>query len=193
MRHCSILLFVLLVAAPAFAGQNPDVRIYLDFDPPNGVSRIDPVADSTFDVYIVLDHLGAGGGVRGVAPVFERTFGGTLLSQTNLLGGMDFYSVDDTYGGWVHLSGTDCAHPSANGLLVTGFVTYLYNGTPGYMRIQRPEVDPGMVVDCDFAADYFCVAGNAGVGMDAPSGEPGCGGASPVESVSWSSIKALYR
>ena len=64
MRQCAVPLLVCFLFSVAIAGQNPDVRIYLDFDPPNGVTRIDPEPYSLFDVYVVLDCFGAGGGLR---------------------------------------------------------------------------------------------------------------------------------
>ncbi len=87
MRRCAISLLVLLLASAALAGLNPDVRIYLDFDPPNGVTRIDPEPYSLFDVYVVLDCLGAGGGLLATALALERTLEGGPVEQQNLLEG----------------------------------------------------------------------------------------------------------
>ena len=193
MRQCTILVAVLLLAQVAVAGQNPDVRIHLDFDPPHGVDRIDPQPGDLFRVYIVVDCFGAGGGFYATAVAFDRTFGGTLVDQTNLLGPLDLGNVEDPHIGWVHGSLT-CVYPGADGLLVTGYVTYSYDGPSGWIRILRTEIDQGAVADCNNVLDYFCIAGNAGVGMDAPPGERGCVcGATPVEHGSWGAIKALYR
>ncbi len=83
-------------------------------------------------------------------------------------------------------------------MVVAGRVRYFYIGSPGHIRIIQceHEVHSCVVVDCEWAddEDYWCVAGNAGVNMDAPPGEPRCEcGVVPVEAASWGTVKALYR
>ena len=194
MRRFVILLVALLLAHAAVADQNPDIRVYLDFDPPNEVNRIDPEPGTIFDVYVVLDCFGPGGGTRGLSLAFERTFDGYVLDQTSLLGGVEVGDVEDPYIGWAYVAGADCVYPGAGGLVVTGYVTYYYAGEPGHIRVLRTEFEQGLTLDCNVDVDYYCIAGHAGVGMDAPPGESGCVcGGSPVEEGSWSTIKALYR
>jgi len=193
MRYCAVLLATLLLVGSGLAGQNPDIRVYLDFDPPSGVDRIDPDVGTFFNVYILLDCFGPAGGCRGVALAFERTFGGVLGAQVNLLGGLDFGNVEDAHIGWVYAAGADCVYPDSSGILVTAYVTYYYTGPPGWLRILRTEIDQGLTVDCDFEGDYFCIAGHAGVGADPPAAEVCSCGTSAVRSSSWGTMKALYR
>jgi len=193
MRQCAIFLAVLLLAQAAVAGQNPDLRVHLDFNPPHGADRIDPEPGTFFDVYIVLDRFSAEGGCRVLPLAFERTFGGYVAGQTMLLPGLCLGDVEDPHIGWV--CGTfDCSYPDATGLVVFGYVTYCYTGPAGVIRIIRTEVDQGGAIDCDFNTDYYCIGGHAGVWMNAPDGEPECSfGSTSVEGSSWGLIKSLYR
>ncbi|MEE8573472.1 MAG: hypothetical protein V3T20_09410, partial [Gemmatimonadota bacterium] len=70
------LLLIAFIAVPAFAGTNPDIRIYLDVDPPTKVHEIHPNPSGTFDAYVCLDCFGTDGGTRGTAFLLVRTFGG---------------------------------------------------------------------------------------------------------------------
>jgi hypothetical protein len=184
------------LAVTALAGQNPDIRIYLDFDPPNTVRRIDPEPNTVFDVYIVTDCFGPGGGLRVIAVAFERTFGAYRMGEYNLLGGLCQGHVDDPYYGWAAAAGAECVYPDSNGIVIVGYVRYYYTGPPGYIRIFPPELFGRDAVDCNFVDDdYWCIAGNAGVGVDPPPPEPGCECEpySPTRDRSWSTVKALYR
>ena len=196
MRHCIIVAVALLLAYGVAAGENPDLRVFLDFDPPNGVTRIDPEPGTPFDVYILTDCFSPGGGLRVLAVAFERTFGGICGGEINLLGGdIHFGDIEDPYLGWLPTSGEDCAYPDATGVVVVGYVQYYYTGPPGYIRVIRTEVDQGGSLDCNFVEDCcWCVAGNAGVNVDAPPGESSCDcGPTPVNAATWCSVKALYR
>jgi hypothetical protein len=70
------LLLIAFIAMPVLAGQNPDIRIYLDVDPPMKVHEIHPTANATFDVYVCLDCFSADGGTRGTAFLLQRAFTG---------------------------------------------------------------------------------------------------------------------
>jgi len=181
------VLAVALVAAvacgTAWAGDNPDIRIYLDVDPPNYVHRIDPDVNDMFDVYICLDTFGEGAGTRGVGVLFDRTFGGIKTGQTNLLGGLDMGDVE--VDGWSCVAGADCVYPDENGIVTVGYVSYLYTGAPGGIAILEHPVSGTEVLDCNDIEDHFIVIGNLGVNADPPE--------APVEARSWGSIKALYR
>jgi len=195
------LLAVLMIAAfavTAFGGTNPDVRIYLDVDPPFGVHEVHPDVGTTFDVYVCLDCFGEGGGTRGTAFLLVRTFSGFKLAQVAMLGGLDFGDAE-TDPGWTMAAGTDCVYPDVNGIVVVGSIQYLYQGAPGTLDIlPHGQVEPGTgreVLDCEFASDFYCVYANLGVSMPPNPGEIGCDcePASPVEDATWGSIKSLYR
>ena len=187
----SLMLAMAFVAGPAIAVDNPDIRVYLDSDPPNEINEITPADNSTFSVYIVIDCFGEGGGTRGLGIVFDRTFGGVKLGQTSLLGGLDMGDIEDD--GWTFVAGVDCVYPDVNGMVVGGYIDYLYQGTPGTIQIVSHPVSGREVLDCNDLMDYFCIYKNFGVHDTAPAGEPGCDCDTAVEEHTWGAIKALYR
>jgi hypothetical protein len=177
MRILVATLLIGMLAAVSAADQNPNIHIYLDADPPNHLDRIDPVASSTFEVYVCLDCFNSCAGTRGTAFLLQRTFGGYKLSQTALLGGLDFGDAE-TDPGWTIAAGADCVYPDQYGVVCVGVVTYLYLGTPGTLDVlPHGLVEPGTgreVLDCCFLSDFYCISGNLGVGMDPNPPEPGC-------------------
>lgn len=195
MKYALTLVVVALAFGSAFAGTNPDIRVYLDADPPNLVDRLDPAASESFVVSIVADCFGEGGGFRGTGILFSRTFSGFKLAQTAAQPGLDFGDVE-VDPGWT-LAFTDCAMPDVNEIVVVGTVEYLYLGAPGTIQIlPHGDVEPGTgreALDCNFESDFWCIAGNFGVGADAPPGEGGCDCDNPVEEATWGAIKAFYR
>jgi len=198
MRALLAVLMIGAFAAAAFAGTNPDIRIYLDVDPPVKVHEIHPDAGATFDVYVCLDCFGEGSGTRGTAFLLQRTFTGFKLSQTSLMGGLDFGDAE-TDPGWTLAAGADCIYPDANGVACIAVIQYLYQGGPGTLNIlPHGLVEPGTgreVLDCDFASDFYCIYANLGVSVPPDPGDDGCvcEPASPVEDATWGSIKSLYR
>ncbi len=195
MRVLLMLLVLLAAAVQAPAGQNPDIRVSLDFDPPNGVHRVDdPV--NPLRVYVVCDCFGANGGLSGAVVSFERTFGAAGYQQVALITAPhgSFGDVEDPYMGWV-MASVECVYPDAAGVVLIGYVDYWYIGPPGYLRIVPPDLEGGLVADCDVEVDEYCVFMNAGVGVDPPPGDPDCecGSIVPVEEGSWGAIKAIYR
>jgi hypothetical protein len=198
MKALLAVLMMAAVAATAFAGTNPDIRIALDADPPFGVHEISPGAGTTFNVYVVLDCFGEGGGTRGTAFLLVRTFSGFKLSQTSQLGGLDFGDAE-TDPGWTLASGADCVYPDVDGIVIVGVIQYLYQGAPGTLDLlPHGLVEPGTgreALDCDFASDFYCIYANLGVAMPPNPGDEDClcEPASPVENATWGEIKALYR
>lgn len=198
MRQLLTALAIVALAATAFAGQNPDIRIYLDADPNNQIHEIHPNASESFDVYVCLDCFGAGGGTRGTAFLLVRTFGGFKLAQTSLLGGLDFGDAE-VDPGWTLAAGADCVYPDADGVVCIGVVQYLYTGVAGTLTLlPHGLVEPGTgreALDCDFASDFYCIFANLGVSMPPEPGDPDCDCLPPVpvEDSSWGGIKALYR
>jgi len=198
MRVLLIILTVLVMAVPVLADQNPDLGIYLDLDTgtPIADNEICPNPNDTFDVYVCFDRFGDGGGMLGAAFMFDRTFGGFKLVQSNLLGGLDFGDVEAD--GWALTSGASAVYPDANGVVVAASVQYLYLGTPGTITITPHPVDSNSAADADNELDYWCIhsiahcgaSGNLGVCATPDDGD--CL-ASPVAESSWGSIKALYR
>jgi hypothetical protein len=192
MKHLVIALMILGLASMAAAVQNPDIQIYLDAAPPGYVHEVHPEPNATFDVYVCLDCFGPGGGTRGTAFLLVRTFAGYKLSQTALLGGLDF--GDAEVDGWTIAAGANCVYPDEYGVVCVGVITYLYLGVPGTLDIVGHPGTGNEVLDCDFLSDYFCVHANLGVSVPPNPGDPGCECEEvPVEDSTWGEIKSLYR
>jgi hypothetical protein len=188
------LALIALMAIPVLGAQNPNIRIYLDVDPPNKIHRIDPAASASFDVYVCLDCFGTQGGTRGTAFLIERTFTGYKLAQAALLGGLDFGDVE--VDGWTIAAGTDCVYPDDSGVVCVGRITYLFLGGAGTATLAPHPGTGRQVLDCDFQEDdLYCIYANLGVGVDPLPGEDGCDcePPQPVEDSTWGGIKSLYR
>jgi hypothetical protein len=190
MKRLLIAVAILALAVPAFAGQNPDIAIYLTVDPGAFVHEVHPDPGLTFDVHVCLFNFGPGGGTRGTAFLLLRTFSGFKLAQASLLGGLDF--GDAEVDGWTLAAGADCVYP-VNDIVCVGVITYLYQGVPGTLDILPHPGTGTEVLDCDFLSDYYCVHANLGVSMPPNPGDPDCPPVSPVEDATWGGIKALYR
>jgi len=192
MKHLVIALMILGLASVALAAENPDIRIYLDAAPPGYVHEVHPDASTQFDVYVCLDCFGPGGGTRGTAFLLTRTFQGFKLSQTSMLGGLDF--GDAEVDGWTIAAGAACVYPDASGTVCVGVINYLYLGVPGTLDVGPHPGTGYEVLDCDFLSDYYCVYANLGVSVPPNPGDPECDcGEVPVEDSTWGGIKSLYR
>lgn len=51
---------VLALACNAQAGGNPDIRVYIDFDPPNYVHEIEAEIYTVVEAHVCLDRIGDG-------------------------------------------------------------------------------------------------------------------------------------
>ena len=60
MRQALAIVFLLICASVAFAGGNPQVRAYIDFDPPNYVHDVTAEPYVTVSAYVCLDQLDDG-------------------------------------------------------------------------------------------------------------------------------------
>jgi hypothetical protein len=187
-----VAILVALLPVATMAGQNPDIQIYLDADPSNFVHEVCPDASGTFDVYVCLTCFGPDGGTRGTAFLLTRTFQGFKLSQTSLLGGLDF--GDAEVDGWTLAAGADCVYPDVDDVVCVGVIQYLYLGVPGTLDIGPHPGTGREVLDCDFQSDFYCVLANLGVCVPPNPGEDGCECPSnPVNETTWGRLKAMYR
>lgn len=191
MKYLLIAFVVLAAALTARADQNPNIRIYLDAEPPGYVHQICPDEGTEFRVWICLDCLD--GGTRGARFWCPKTFGGTRVGEMHFLGGLALGYVEDSWGGWMVVAGVDCVFPDENGIVVVASLTYLYTGPPGTLDVAPCGAEPRATIDCDNLYDWFCVAGNLGVCAPPNPGEDGCSCVNPVEEMSWGGIKALFR
>jgi hypothetical protein len=201
MTKVLVALMIVALAVPAFAGGNPDIRVWLDLDENGGgVHRIDGLGlFETFNVYIVLDCFGDGSGTRGLGFRFEKDadLNASATGITNLLGGQTLGSNPESADGVTLVAGTDCVYPDVNGIVVAGYVEYTYGMGAGYINMLGDHPVSGrQVLDCDYNDDdLYCIVAHVAVGEDPQPGEPDCEcePPSPVEDSTWGSIKALYK
>ncbi len=186
-----VLVLVALISTPAFAGENPDIQIYLEIDPPNFIHEIHPEPSATFDVYVCLTCFGPDGGTRGTAFLLNRTFEGFKLSQTSLLGGLDF--GDAEVDGWTLAAGADCLYPDAADVVCVGVIQYLYTGVPGTLDLAPHPGTGREVLDCDFQSDFYCILAHLGVSAPPNLGEDCDCPINPVNETTWGRLKAMYR
>lgn len=179
-------LAMLVVAVPALAGQNPDVHIFVDFDPPNYVHRIDSPTNP-FDTYLCIDTFGPSGGVRQVSVLWQTDgFGMAFAADYSMFhaGTQVIGAPDNVVDGWV-IAAPDCVFPDGTGIVVVAKVPYFMTAGTGTITLLPNPVDDRLVTDCNFAADVWHESSNGGINTDPPQ--------TPVEAASWGSIKALYR
>jgi len=60
MNRLLIVALLVAFASSAYAGGNPDIRIYVDFDPPNYVHEATPELYTTIEAHICMDMIGEG-------------------------------------------------------------------------------------------------------------------------------------
>jgi hypothetical protein len=189
----------LLVAGTAFAGTNPEIRAWLDLDENGGgVHRVDGLGlFETFNVYIVLDCFGEGGGTRGLGFRFEKDadLNASPTGVTNLLGGQTLGANPESADGVTMVAGADCVYPDVNDLVVVGYITYTYGMGAGYIKLLGDHPVSGrQVLDCDYTDDdLFCIVAHVAVDEDPPAGEADCDCDTPVELETWGAIKGLFR
>ena len=186
MRTILALLVVVAIAAPAFAGGNPNATAYLTFDPMGEVNRYDPPAPFTeASVYICLKHIDAGF-ISTTFAIVEDAGVTTGLGWSSLLPGGLYIGEWDV---GTTVTSSECV---MGPIVVVGEGTAFFMGNPGEIKIVDHPDYPRWVVDCNDEIDPYCLESNAGVLMDpAPTGED-CS-VSPVEDATWGGIKALYR
>jgi hypothetical protein len=183
----------ILVAAPAFAGGNPNVRAYIDFDPPNHVHAVEPELYTEVDVYVCLDNVDLG--VTSVSlrlSDIEEECPGVFSSppQYEMLwpGNLQLY---DPFSGMTIFS-QECLQDV---LQYPPFrLSLFYLGGSCCIRILDHPDYPRWVVDCSEPygqLDYYCVLAHGSVG-GAPC-PPGDCGVVPVKNAAWGTIKSLYR
>lgn len=184
MRYVWMAMLALLVAGAALADGNPDLLLGLDMDPPNEMNRYDPAISEIFSVYLVFREIGPGSGITGCSFMITRTFGGVYLSTTNMMNSGLIIGTPEV-GCSLSAGGGLCIEPDGNGEVIAAEIQYLYTGVPGTLTLVPDPGQGAVATDCDVLLDTWTDYMNFGVGMDAPP--------SPVEEISWGSIKALYR
>lgn len=186
MRTLVLTLLAALVAATAFAGQNPDIRCYVTMDQADTIFA-DPVAPANAikNVYLCFDTFGTGGGLTAVSLTLDFQCSGFVAGSADVtifapgaltvIGG-----PDDLVNGWVIGAG-QCVTPNASGVVCVAMIPWFYTGTPGDIVILEGS-EGFATVDCNTDIDLFTVRSNGALGQEVP-----------VEAQTWGGIKALYR
>jgi hypothetical protein len=188
VKIATALGILALLATTALAGDNPNCKVFVDFDPPHKVHRIDPVPYTTVDAYF---------GVTGVSRFVGLSVrvavdhGALLTVAYNAFcpGGIPII-IDDPEEGMV-FSCPDCIDGPEYYFLIMNF---LYVGGDGDIIIADHPLYPREVYDCQSppGVDYYCVWRHGGVWKAPEPGDPDCE-PTAVENESWGTLKALYR
>ena len=190
MKCLALTVLTLLVASAAFAGGNPGVYTYVDFDPPNRLHYVTPAAFTTIYAYICFGDLTMG--LAGCSFMINDVMvdcPGVFAppSFTNLLPG------DLAIGNYltgITLASTECM-PGPD--VCVGFVTLFYLGGECCVEVLDHPDYPRWVVDCNDGVDYYCILAHGGWNKVNVAGEAGCDCESAVEDATWGTIKSLYR
>ena len=194
MHRLLILTLVLLLSGSAHAGGNPDVRMYIDFDPPNYVHEIAPPPYTVVTAYVCMDQLGEGfyfvsfdmQDPSSVCPgVVSPPIWSVLLSSPVSPPPPPWDSPDGVTlgGGW-------CVTDAV--VLVASLEMFYISGSC-CIEIVDHGAYPRWVVDClePQGVDQYCVLANGSIGGSlCPEGD--CG-QTPEEPSTWGLVKALYR
>ncbi len=196
MSRLLVAAALIVLTCTAHAGGNPDIRIYIDFGPPNYVHEITPELYTQFDAYVCLDQVGEG--VRCASfrltdlvadyPEVVATGHWTILMSGDL---------PICYDPWMLPGTTLCSYEcytSDEEPVLAGFATYFYLGGGSCCLQVLDNLDyPRWIVDCSEPGevDHYCVLANGSInGGECPDGD--CSPV-PVHGETWGTIKSLYR
>ncbi len=193
MSRLLIVALMLAVACAAFAGGNPDIRAYFDFDPPNYVHEVHPALYTDVEAYLCLDYLG-----EGVTLIYFRMANpveacpGTVLSAAwiQVFAGLMPIPYPPWESGGIPVVSSDCVTSDP---AIVGYVSVFYVGGPCCLEILDHVEYPRWVFDCSEPGevDSYCVLAHGSIGGAAcPEGD--CSSV-PVETGTWGTIKSLYR
>jgi len=196
MKYLVAVVMVAVLAVPAFAGENPNARMFVSFDPDcvTGpyVHRTE-TTDGLVDCYLVVDCLGVA--VRSVSLYWQTSgFGMAFAADYTVFHPTAQSPVggpDNAAQGWL-IAAPDAVVPNECDIVVIVKQPYFVSGA-GTITILPSPVDGKQIVDSNFDEDFYCVLANGGLGQDPPPGDDPCECDTPVEPESWGSIKALYR
>ncbi|MBN1826990.1 MAG: right-handed parallel beta-helix repeat-containing protein [Candidatus Eisenbacteria bacterium] len=168
-----VLLFLLVSTVPAVAGDNPDARIFIEFE--NDSNYIEPGTNTIFSGTVYLTGFGSGGGVSGVAFRFDRAFDAIPISFTPTNSGL---LIGDVEVEGCAIAWPSCLYPDGNGRVAVMDFEYFYSGGGGNLRVLPHTTHGDSLYDCDTDVDRWCVttrpSGHGGVNASPPPG--GCAG-----------------
>ena len=189
MKRLLVVGMVMLVAATAFAAGNPQVKAYIDFDPPNRVHSYMPAPYETFNAYICFGDLEMGltsASFYVTDPTVACPGVFAPPSFTNILPGD--LAIGNIHSG-ITIPSTGC-EPGPE--VCVGYLTLFYLGGECCIEIFDHPDWPRWITDCNDPAqvDYYCLASNGSIGgASCPEGD--CDSA--TDESTWGGIKALYR
>ncbi|MBM3308557.1 MAG: hypothetical protein FJY74_09550 [Candidatus Eisenbacteria bacterium] len=208
MKRLLIALLVVAFAMPAMAGQNPNIRSFLNASSAGTGNNwtTSPVPGANKSVYVCFDNFGAGGGMYAAQFLMQPVGGPNYLSTTNQFaathGGLTIGEAVVAPGASMTVGPTP-QYPGTSGIIVLARIRF---ETPEELRgghialIPYSAGDGPVVADANNMLDVWCVkstmyGGISGhFGWDGPPPIDGdCQEPSPVQNTTWGSIKALYK
>ena len=195
MKWLLVAGLIVLLVSTAHAGSNPDVRIYIDFDPPNYVHGVAPEPYEMFDAYVCMDQVG--GGVMTVS--FRVT--DLMLEYPGMVGTQSWTQLFPgqlpicwPWSDWGSTIYSEECMTEEEGPVLVGYLSYFYLGYgSGCLEILDHADYPRWVVDCGEPGevDLYCVLAHGSInGGACPDGD--CP-AVPVADGTWGTIKSMYR
>ena len=188
MARVAVVAVALLVASGAFAGGNPEVIAYVDFDPPNRMHECWPEPYEWFSAYLCLGNLDDGMKcVSFYLPDLDGLTGYAIIDNVLPGGSLDCDPGNPSPGcTWCS---TSC---QAGPDVCFARLDIFYESGSFCIEIIDHSSYPRRVQDCGDPAgfDEYCVLAHGSVnGAVCPDGD--CG--TPVENGTWGTIKSLYR
>jgi hypothetical protein len=194
-RVVLVALAVLLAVAPAIAGQNPDVRLFLTGSNTDFVDQVAvPFPYQPIHIYLVADCLGTG--VTAVATTVTFNFPGYTAGDPVYAdpAALAIGGINDA-AGW-SIAFTECFYPDpVTKFLVIADIFWSMGEAPvaGTAVLSAHPTQAKKITGCDVIADQYCIYQNLGIGTAPPAGEEPCDCEVPVDNQTWGAIKAMYR
>ena len=188
MKYVLIAIAVAALCAPAFAGGNPDIQIYVSFDQ-TGAGALEHTYTMTpstvFNAYVCVMNVDMG--ITGVSfrlndPMTENP--GMFIVQS-FVNDLDI-SVGDPFTG-ISVASQTCRTEEV--VVLAHLVLFPSMAGDLCIEISDYPAFPKWVVDCtqpNGLVDFYSILAHGAIGAgECPD--------TPVEDFTWGSIKALYR
>ena len=189
MRTVAVAGLVLLVASLALAGGNPDVKGYIDFDPPNRVHQMTPEPYTAVQAYVCFGDLEMGltGACFRINDVLSEY--PDAIAVAGFVTPLDGIVAGDIFTG-ITVTSTQCEPPPD---VCVGYVEMFYLGGECCVELLDHPEYPRWVIDCNDPpqVDYYCVLSHGSIG--GPTCPDGDCQTTPAEGSTWGAIKSLYR
>jgi hypothetical protein len=185
MRIAMVIL-ALSVASIAFAGGNPDVTCYIDFDPPNQVHYIEPAAYTSVDAYVCFTGIDMGLTSASFRLTDVTTACPGVSAPPSFTNDLDLAIGNYLTG--ITVTSTTCL-PGPD--VCVGHLSLFYLGGSCCIEILDHPDYPRWITDCNSPAqvDFYGIMAGGGGAIATSNPCP----VVPVEESTWGSVKALYR